>query len=167
VVAQGCRPNGPVFDMRRPSATLFCILSAGQERNTAGELPAGNLSSRLTPLTGSSRHSLFFWAWVAAVQPCRPKATLQSPPAFLVRNLPGVRSPQNGAVGRGRVACGSASRCSFSSVMPPASRQELRPVCSPPGPHNESTRFASPGVLPAWSGPGALLASGWRRDALP
>jgi len=38
----------PVFEIEKPSATLFCNFSAGQERNTPVNLPAGK-SQSLTP----------------------------------------------------------------------------------------------------------------------
>jgi small ligand-binding sensory domain FIST len=99
VVAQGCRPIGPVFEVEQAQRNVLLELSRGRERRS----PVAALQAILTDLTPSEReqvkHSLFLgvgrsdFSLSASGRPME----LEEPPAFLVRNLIGV-DPRNGAV---------------------------------------------------------------------
>ena len=96
VVAQGCRPIGPVFEIEQAERNVVLQLSSGQERNTPVNCLQGILQS-LTPAEREQvRHSLFLG--VARNSFSLPALGGESEPAaFLVRNLLGV-DPRNGAV---------------------------------------------------------------------
>ncbi|MCP9849663.1 FIST N-terminal domain-containing protein [Cyanobium sp. Morenito 9A2] len=93
VVAQGCRPIGPVFEVERAERNVVLQLSAGDQRNT----PVGCLQTILETLTPSERelvrHSLF----LGVAQNAFSLQGSKGDDAFLVRNLLGV-DPRNGAV---------------------------------------------------------------------
>lgn len=94
VVAQGCRPIGPVFEVEQAERNVVLQLSAGELRNT----PVACLQTILETLTPTERelvrHSLFLGV-------ARSSFSLEGADddddAFLVRNLIGV-DPRNGAV---------------------------------------------------------------------
>ncbi|MEB3254137.1 MAG: FIST N-terminal domain-containing protein [Synechococcus sp.] len=96
VVAQGCRPIGPVFAIEQVQRNVVLELSDGERRDT----PVACLQRVLADLTSEERervrHSLFLGIERRNLQlnPERPEA---SDGAFLVRNLIGV-DPKNGAV---------------------------------------------------------------------
>jgi len=140
---------------------LFCTQCRTGTKH-AGELPAGKSPVADSPLKREQvRHSLF-WSWVASsFSLAKPRQPSEPHPPSCTQLL-GGRS-RNWRRGRGPSACGSASRCSFHSVMPAASRQEATPVACAARPHNESTR--SPPWCIACLGRGqGFKASRWRRD---
>ena len=90
VVAQGCRPIGPVFAIEQAQRNVLLELSDGDRRDT----PVACLQRVLADLNAEDRelvqHSLFL-----GVE--RRNLMQESPSDFLVRNLIGV-DPRNGAV---------------------------------------------------------------------
>ncbi|MCP9771907.1 FIST C-terminal domain-containing protein [Synechococcus sp. Tobar12-5m-g] len=96
VVAQGCRPIGPVFEIEQAERNVVLQLSSGQERNTPVNCLQGILQS-LTPAERELvRHSLFLGVARSSFSLSGLSAEPE-PTAFLVRNLLGV-DPRNGAV---------------------------------------------------------------------
>ncbi len=95
VVAQGCRPIGPVFEVERAERNVVLQLSAGDLSNT----PVACLQRVLETLTPSerelARHSLFLG--VARNAFSLEGGGHEADVAFLVRNLIGI-DPRNGAV---------------------------------------------------------------------
>jgi small ligand-binding sensory domain FIST len=122
LVAQGCRPIGPVFDVEQAQRNVVLEVSQGKARSS----PVAALQAILTELSPEERelvkHSLFLGVG-------RSNFTLDSsepsePGAFLVRNLIGV-DPRNGAVAvaeRMRVG----QQVQFQLRDGTTSRQELR-----------------------------------------
>ncbi|MCP9790228.1 FIST N-terminal domain-containing protein [Vulcanococcus limneticus] len=96
VVAQGCRPIGPVFAVEKAERNVLQLLSAGDQRGT----PVACLQAILETLPPAEkelvRNSLFLGVARSSFQLGGPDDGLQRP-AFLVRNLIGV-DPRNGAV---------------------------------------------------------------------
>ena len=95
VVAQGCRPIGPVFEVEQAQRNVVLEVSAGNQRQS----PVAALQAILTDLTPQDRelvkHSLFLGVGRNnfSLEPGREEQAS----AFLVRNLVGV-DPRNGAV---------------------------------------------------------------------
>ncbi len=122
VVAQGCRPIGPVFEVEQAQRNVVLQLSQGDQRNT----PVAALQAILTDLTPEERelvkHSLFLGVGYNSfsLEPGGGEGNA----AFLVRNLVGV-DPRNGAVAvaeRMRVG----QQVQFQLRDGAASSQELR-----------------------------------------
>jgi small ligand-binding sensory domain FIST len=121
VVAQGCRPIGPVFEVEQAERNVVLELSRGGRRNT----PVAALQAILTELSPAERElvkqSLFLGVGHSTFRLDREGST--DPPPFLVRNLMGV-DPRNGAVAvaeRMRVG----QQVQFQLRDGQASRQEL------------------------------------------
>ena len=95
VVAQGCRPIGPVFEVEQAQRNVVLELSRGGQRNT----PVAALQAILTELSPAERElvkqSLFLGVGHSSFS--LAQAGSGEPPPFLVRNLMGV-DPRNGAV---------------------------------------------------------------------
>ncbi|MEB3264646.1 MAG: FIST N-terminal domain-containing protein [Synechococcus sp.] len=95
VVAQGCRPIGPVFEVEQAQRNVVLEVSRGERRNT----PVAALQEILTALSPEERelvkHSLFLGVGRNSFN--LSAAGEEEPAAFLVRNLIGV-DPRNGAV---------------------------------------------------------------------
>ena len=96
VVAQGCRPIGPVFSIEKVQRNVLLELSDGERRDT----PVACLQRVLANLNSEDRervrHSLFLGIERRNLQ-LNPEHPAESEGAFLVRNLIGV-DPKNGAV---------------------------------------------------------------------
>lgn len=96
VVAQGCRPIGPVFSIEQVQRNVLLELSDGERRDT----PVACLQRVLADLNSEDRervrHSLFLGIERRNLQ-LNPEHPAESEGAFLVRNLIGV-DPKNGAV---------------------------------------------------------------------
>ncbi|MBM5827794.1 MAG: hypothetical protein FJ050_07040 [Cyanobacteria bacterium M_surface_7_m2_040] len=92
VVAQGCKPIGPILEVEQAQRNVVLEVSEGQQRST----PVAALQQILTGLSPDEReqvrHSLFLGVGQSNFSLEKPAA-----PAFLVRNLIGV-DPRNGAV---------------------------------------------------------------------
>lgn len=92
VVAQGCKPIGPILEVEQAQRNVVLQVSEGQRRSS----PVAALQAILSGLTPKEReqvrHSLFLGVG-------QNNFSLENPsePAFLVRNLIGV-DPRNGAV---------------------------------------------------------------------
>jgi small ligand-binding sensory domain FIST len=123
VVAQGCRPIGPVFEIEQAERNVVLQLSRGDQQNT----PVNCLQTILQTLNPAERelvrHSLFLGV-------ARNNFSLGGTDdggestAFLVRNLIGV-DPRNGAVAVAeRLRVGQ--QVQFQLRDADASRQELR-----------------------------------------
>lgn len=121
VVAQGCRPIGPVFEVEQAQRNVVLEVSRGEERRS----PVAALQAILTELSPDEReqvkHSLFLGVG-------RSDFSLAGhggePPAFLIRNLIGV-DPRNGSVAvaeRMRVG----QKVQFQLRDAKASRQDAR-----------------------------------------
>jgi small ligand-binding sensory domain FIST len=122
VVAQGCRPIGPVFDVEQAQRNVVLEVSQGEARRS----PVAALQAILTELSPQERelvkHSLFLGVGRSSFS--LERAEQDGPTAFLVRNLIGV-DPRNGAVAvaeRMRVG----QQVQFQLRDADASRQELR-----------------------------------------
>jgi small ligand-binding sensory domain FIST len=95
VVAQGCRPIGPVFEVEQAQRNVVLEVSAGNQRQS----PVAALQAILTELSPQERelakNSLFLGVGrdSFSLEPAEDEQTS----AFLVRNLVGV-DPRNGAV---------------------------------------------------------------------
>ena len=133
VVAQGCKPIGPVFEVEQAERNVVQRLSSGEQQGT----PVACLQSILEGLNPQERelvrHSLFLGV---AKNSFQLGAADADAPAFLVRNLIGV-DPRNGAVAVG-AAAGQADRCSPAG-LPAAPRGADPEVCS------QGLRCQSPG----------------------
>ncbi len=123
LVAQGCRPIGPVFEVEQAERNVLLELSSGDSRNT----PVNCLQTILQTLDPAERelvrHSLFLGvarsSFSLAGKKGEPEGT-----AFLVRNLLGV-DPRNGAVAVAeRLRVGQ--QVQFQLRDGDTSRQELR-----------------------------------------
>jgi small ligand-binding sensory domain FIST len=121
LVAQGCRPIGPVFEVEQAQRNVVLELSRGGQRNT----PVAALQAILTELSPAERElvkqSLFLGVGHSSFS-LEQEESAASPP-FLVRNLMGV-DPRNGAVAvaeRMRVG----QQVQFQLRDGQASRQEL------------------------------------------
>jgi small ligand-binding sensory domain FIST len=126
VVAQGCRPIGPVFDVEQAQRNVVLEVSQGQARRS----PVAALQAILTDLSPEERelvkHSLFLGVGRSSFS--LDSSGPDGPTAFLVRNLIGV-DPRNGAVAvaeRMRVG----QQVQFQLRDAAASRQELRQLLS-------------------------------------
>jgi small ligand-binding sensory domain FIST len=126
VVAQGCRPIGPVFEVEQAERNVVQRLSDGQHRGT----PVACLQTILEELSPKERelvrHSLFLGVAKNSFQ----LSSSESPDAsaFLVRNLIGV-DPRSGSVAVGeRLRVGQ--RVQFQLRDAEASRQEQRQLLS-------------------------------------
>lgn len=126
LVAQGCRPIGPVLEVEQAQRNVVIEVSCGSTRNS----PVAALQSILTDLTPAEReqvkHSLFLG--VGRSDFSLPNADLtpvaEAPGSFLVRNLIGV-DPRNGAVAVGeRMRVGQ--KVQFQLRDADASRDESR-----------------------------------------
>jgi small ligand-binding sensory domain FIST len=99
VVAQGCRPIGPVFEVEQAQRNVVIEVSRGEERRS----PVAALQAILTELTPAERenvkHSLFLGVGHSdfSLTPTGLVQDSEESAAFLVRNLIGV-DPRNGAV---------------------------------------------------------------------
>ena len=132
VVAQGCRPIGPVFAIEQAQRNVLLELSDGDRRAS----PVACLQRVLADLSDEDRelvqHSLFLGverqelsagAALAELQ-SRERSSKQPERAFLVRNLIGV-DPRNGAVAvADRVRAGQNVQFQLREAQ--ASRQEAR-----------------------------------------
>lgn len=122
VVAQGCRPIGPVFEVEQAQRNVVLEVSQNNRRNS----PVAALQEILTGLTAEERdlvkHSLFLG--VGRNSFSLESGDSEEPTTFLVRNLIGV-DPRNGAVAvaeRMRVG----QQVQFQLRDASASRQEQR-----------------------------------------
>jgi small ligand-binding sensory domain FIST len=121
VVAQGCRPIGPVFEVEQAQRNVVIEVRSGARRNS----PVAALQAILTELSPEEReqvkHSLFLGVGRSDFSLANP---LETPSAFLVRNLIGV-DPRNGAVAVGeRMRVGQ--KVQFQLRDATASREEAR-----------------------------------------
>jgi small ligand-binding sensory domain FIST len=95
VVAQGCKPIGPVLAVEQAQRNVVLQVSEGQRRSS----PVAALQAILSGLSPEEReqvrHSLFLGVGQSSFSLDHP-----GDPAFLVRNLIGV-DPRNGAVAVG------------------------------------------------------------------
>jgi small ligand-binding sensory domain FIST len=120
VVAQGCKPIGPVFEVEQAERNVVQRLSSDQQQGT----PVACLQTILEGLNPQERelvrHSLFLGVAKSSFQ--LPGAVEADSPAFLVRNLIGV-DPRTGSVAVGeRLRVGQ--RVQFQLRDAEASRQE-------------------------------------------
>jgi small ligand-binding sensory domain FIST len=122
VVAQGCRPIGPVLAVEKAQRNVVLQVSEGGGRQSS---PVAALQAILTELSPEERelvkHSLFLGVARSDFSLLNSEADM--PAAFLVRNLIGV-DPRNGAVAVGeRMRVGQ--QVQFHLRDGATSRQEL------------------------------------------
>jgi len=100
VLAQGCRPIGPVFEVEQAQRNVVLQVSLGEERRS----PVQALQSILGGLSPEEREqvkdSLLLGVGRSDFSLSEPEGGEPPAPAFLVRNLIGV-DPRNGAVAVG------------------------------------------------------------------
>jgi small ligand-binding sensory domain FIST len=126
VVAQGCRPIGPVFEVEKAERNVVQRLSDGDHQGT----PVACLQAILEQLNPEERelvrHSLFLGVAKSSFQ--LSSSDTPDDAAFLVRNLLGV-DPRTGSVAVGeRLRVGQ--RVQFQLRDANASRQEQRQLLS-------------------------------------
>jgi small ligand-binding sensory domain FIST len=124
VVAQGCRPIGPVFEIQRAERNVVQRLSGPEGEDT----PVACLQAILETLSPRERelvrHSLFLGVAKSSFQLTDPGRRESDEPAFLVRNLIGV-DPRTGSVAVGeRLRMGQQVQFQLRDAA--ASRQEQR-----------------------------------------
>lgn len=121
LLAQGCRPIGPVFEVEQAQRNVVLQVSCGEERRS----PVQALQGILGGLTPAEREQVkdALLLGVARSDFSLDQAAEQ-PPAFLVRNLIGV-DPRNGAVAVGdRMRVGQ--KVQFQLRDATAAREESR-----------------------------------------
>jgi small ligand-binding sensory domain FIST len=97
VLAQGCRPIGPVLEVEQAQRNVVIEVSDGTRRRS----PVAALQAILVDLTPSEREQVRHSLFLGVGRSDFSLASLrQEPSAFLVRNLIGV-DPRNGAVAVG------------------------------------------------------------------
>jgi small ligand-binding sensory domain FIST len=97
VLAQGCRPIGPVLEVEQAQRNVVIEVSDGSRRSS----PVAALQAILVDLTPREREQVRHSLFLGVGRSDFSLATLrQEPSAFLVRNLIGV-DPRNGAVAVG------------------------------------------------------------------
>ena len=121
LLAQGCRPIGPVFEVEQAQRNVVLQVSRGEERRS----PVEALQSILGGLSPAEReqvkNSLFLGVGRSDF---RLEAAAAESPSFLVRNLIGV-DPRNGAVAVGeRMRVGQ--KVQFQLRDADAAREESR-----------------------------------------
>ncbi len=121
VVAQGCRPIGPVLEVEQAQRNVVLEVSQGELRRS----PVAALQAILSDLSPEEREQVKHSLFLGVGRSDFSLANLQqAPSAFLVRNLIGV-DPRNGAVAvaeRMRVG----QKVQFQLRDGEASRQEAR-----------------------------------------
>ncbi|MFM7086622.1 MAG: FIST N-terminal domain-containing protein [Cyanobium sp.] len=121
LLAQGCRPIGPVLEVEQAQRNVVLEVSDGERRRS----PVAALQAILVDLTPSEREQVRNSLFLGVGRSDFSLASLrQEPSAFLVRNLIGV-DPRNGAVAvaeRMRVG----QKVQFQLRDGQASRQEAR-----------------------------------------
>ena len=121
VVAQGCRPIGPILAVEQAQRNVVLQVSEGERRRS----PVAALQAILTELTPAEREqvkdSLFLGVGQSSFS--LESGGQSGSPAFLVRNLIGV-DPRNGAVAVGeRMRVGQQVQFQLRDAQ--SSRQEL------------------------------------------
>ncbi len=121
VLAQGCRPIGPVLEVEQAQRNVVLEVSDGELRRS----PVAALQAILSDLTQDEREQVKNALFLGVGRSDFSLANLQqTPSAFLVRNLIGV-DPRNGAVAVGeRMRVGQ--KVQFQLRDGDASRQEGR-----------------------------------------
>ena len=124
VVAQGCKPIGPVFEVEQAERNVVQRLSSADQQGTPVACLQGILEGLEPRQRELVRHSLFLGVAKNSFQ----LGGDDDPPAFLVRNLIGV-DPRTGSVAVGeRLRVGQ--RVQFQLRDADASRQEQRQLLS-------------------------------------
>jgi len=154
LVAQGCRPIGPVFEVSQAERNVVQQLSHGEASGT----PVACLQTILERLSAEERElvrdSLFVGVAKSNFQLPGPEEAA-TPPAFLVRNLIGV-DPRTGSVAVGeRMRVGQQLQFQLRDAT--AARQELGALLA-----QQQRRQSAPvaGLLFACLGRGAGLFGG-------
>jgi small ligand-binding sensory domain FIST len=120
VVAQGCRPIGPVYEVERAQRNVVLQISRDAQRNS----PVEALQAILTDLSPAEREQVKHSLFLGVARSSFSLAGAEDPPAFLVRNLIGV-DPRTGAVAVGeRIRVGQ--KVQFQLRDGAASREESR-----------------------------------------
>jgi small ligand-binding sensory domain FIST len=121
MVAQGCRPIGPVFEVEQAQRNVVLQVSEGDQRRSPVEALQAILG-RLNPAEREQVKDSLFLGVARSTFSLEPSG--EQPPAFLVRNLIGV-DPRNGAVAVGeRMRVGQ--KVQFQLRDADASREESR-----------------------------------------
>ncbi len=96
VVAQGCKPIGPVLEVEQAQRNVVLQVSEGQRRSS----PVAALQAILSGLSPQEREQVRHSLFLGVGQSSFSLGHSDAEPAFLVRNLIGV-DPRNGAVAVG------------------------------------------------------------------
>ena len=119
VVAQGCKPIGPILEVEQAQRNVVLQVSEGQRRSS----PVAALQAILSGLSPEEREQVRHSLFLGVGQSSFSLDTSDAEPAFLVRNLIGV-DPRNGAVAVGeRMRVGQ--QVQFQLRDGPSSRAEL------------------------------------------
>jgi small ligand-binding sensory domain FIST len=121
LLAQGCRPIGPVFEVEQAQRNVVLQVSQGEERRSPVEALQAILGGLSPAEREQVKNSLFLGVGRSDFS---LEGSSGEPPAFLVRNLIGV-DPRNGAVAVGeRMRVGQ--KVQFQLRDADASREESR-----------------------------------------
>jgi len=96
VVAQGCKPIGPILEVEQAQRNVVLQVSEGQRRSS----PVAALQAILSGLSPQEREQVRHSLFLGVGQSSFSLESSNDEPAFLVRNLIGV-DPRNGAVAVG------------------------------------------------------------------
>jgi small ligand-binding sensory domain FIST len=119
VVAQGCKPIGPILEVEQAQRNVVLQVSEGQRRSS----PVAALQAILSGLSPEEREQVRHSLFLGVGQSSFSLDTSDAEPAFLVRNLIGV-DPRNGAVAVGeRMRVGQ--QVQFQLRDGPSSQAEL------------------------------------------
>jgi small ligand-binding sensory domain FIST len=119
VVAQGCKPIGPVLEVEQAQRNVVLQVSEGQRRSS----PVAALQAILSGLSPQEREQVRHSLFLGVGQSSFSLGHSDAEPAFLVRNLIGV-DPRNGAVAVGeRMRVGQ--QVQFQLRDGPSSQAEL------------------------------------------
>jgi small ligand-binding sensory domain FIST len=136
VLAQGCRPIGPVFEVEQAQRNVVIEVSRGEERRS----PVEALQSILAALSPAEREQVRDSLFLGVARNAFNLSGAEERTSFLVRNLIGV-DPRNGAVAVGepmragqkvqfQLRDGDASRLESRQLLAECAAREPEPLAA-------------------------------------